>query len=144
MLSSGWNSDLTKFDTSLSFSLPWSPVVYFCTVLLEISPPFMTEQYPYFADITNMKPKSLDNWILHFGWIWMLRMDDKMTDEIFIPSLWMAGWPMTEKTKEWMLFLWMYKAYVILSIVWKETTATNVCAPIKGSVFISLLWSQHP
>jgi hypothetical protein len=49
-----------------------------------------------------------------------------MTDEVLIPSLWMAGWPMTEKTKEWMLFLWMYQAYVILSIVWKETTATNV------------------
>jgi hypothetical protein len=32
-------------------------------------------------------------------------MDDKMTDEVLIPSLWMAGWPMTEKTKEWMLFL---------------------------------------
>jgi hypothetical protein len=29
-------------------------------------------------------------------------MDDKMTDENFIPSLWMAGWPMTEKTQEWM------------------------------------------
>jgi hypothetical protein len=67
-----------------------------------------------------------------------------MTDENFIPSLWMAGWPMTQMTKERMLFLWMYKADVILSIVLKETTATNVCAPIKGSVFISLLWSQHP
>jgi hypothetical protein len=29
----------------------------------------------------------------------------KMADELFIPSLWMARWPMTEKTKEWMLFL---------------------------------------
>ncbi len=90
--SSGWNSDFTKFDTSLSFSLPWSPVVYFCTVFLEISPPLwpnstLTLQISL---IWNQKALTTESCTLDESgcWGWMTKWQMKFT---FLVCGWQDG-----------------------------------------------------